>query len=439
MIRTREDNSEVNETEDQELPNMASGRHIVKKMGKRNMVSFWIFGLCNNFAYVVMLSAAHDILKEEEKPSNSSSSGNSTTENPPETTSHASNVTHLECNSISTGAILLADILPTLFVKLTFPLFIQKIPYNIKVSLVSVFILASFLIVAFAREIWLSILGIVCASIAGGLGEITFLSLTTFYHVNVVSMWSSGTGGAGVLGALAYAGFTTAGLSPRNTLLVMIVVPVMMMATYIFLIQKPNYEKNKKNEDSDDHTLLLEDNTPVKIHLTLGQKLLLIPGLFKYMIPLLLVYFGEYFINQGLHELLYFNGVWLSKSEQYRWYQVDYQIGVFISRSSVNIIHIQKLWILPILQFVNLIVLFFHVFFRFIPSIWIVFIIILWEGLLGGAAYVNTFYKMTNELPADKKEYCIGVATLGDSVGIAAAGAVAIPVHQAICNLNLKM
>ncbi|KAG9460788.1 hypothetical protein GDO78_019539 [Eleutherodactylus coqui] len=31
----------------------------------RNLSAFWLLGLCNNFAYVVMLSAAHDILKTE--------------------------------------------------------------------------------------------------------------------------------------------------------------------------------------------------------------------------------------------------------------------------------------------------------------------------------------------------------------------------------------
>lgn len=431
-----EDDIIADESDNQELPSMASERQPVKKSAKRNLASFWIFGLCNNFAYVVMLSAAHDILEEEEKSSNSST--NSSAVYTSTTTQASSNVTYLECNPMSTGAVLLADILPTLIVKLTFPFFLQKISYKVKISVVSVFALSSFLIVAFAHEIWLSILGVVCASFGAGLGEITFLSLTTFYHRNVVSMWSSGTGGAGVLGALVYAGFTTAGLSPRNSLLIMVVIPVLMMVTYVFILTKPESDE-KKSDDADDHTLLLEDDKSIRVELTMREKLFLIPKLFKYMIPLTLVYFGEYFINQGLHELLYFNGIWLSKSEQYRWYQVDYQIGVFISRSSVNFIHIKKLWIMPILQFVNLAVLLCHVFFRFIPTIWIVLIIVLWEGLLGGAAYVNTFFKMTNELPADQKEYCIGVATLGDSIGIAVAGGVAIPSHQAICGRHLKM
>lgn len=38
----------------------------------KNAVGFWILGLCNNFSYVVMLSAAHDILKQEQASGNQS-------------------------------------------------------------------------------------------------------------------------------------------------------------------------------------------------------------------------------------------------------------------------------------------------------------------------------------------------------------------------------
>lgn len=31
----------------------------------RNLVAYWLLGLCNNYAYVIMLSAAHDILSED--------------------------------------------------------------------------------------------------------------------------------------------------------------------------------------------------------------------------------------------------------------------------------------------------------------------------------------------------------------------------------------
>lgn len=29
----------------------------------RDLVAFWILGMCNNYGYVIMLSAAHDIIK----------------------------------------------------------------------------------------------------------------------------------------------------------------------------------------------------------------------------------------------------------------------------------------------------------------------------------------------------------------------------------------
>ena len=32
----------------------------------RNLFAYWIFGLCNNYGYVVMLSAANDILHKQE-------------------------------------------------------------------------------------------------------------------------------------------------------------------------------------------------------------------------------------------------------------------------------------------------------------------------------------------------------------------------------------
>lgn len=51
----------------------------------------------------------------------------------------------------------------------------------------------------------------------------------------------------------------------------------------------------------------------------------LIKPLLPFMVPLCVVYLAEYFINQGLVELLVFDcahGFNLSAASQYRWYQV---------------------------------------------------------------------------------------------------------------------
>ncbi|XP_060079208.1 battenin-like [Ylistrum balloti] len=423
-----ESSAKSSETEENDLDKMPN--EIPYR--KRNLFGFWWLGLCNNFAYVIMLSAAHDILREQGEGGHSSDTSSNTTTLAPVNNSYEK----LQCNQISTGAILLADILPTLLIKLTAPFYVQQLSYRFKVSTVTFFCLLSFVLVGFSQGIWMSITGVVCASIGGGLGEVTYLSYSAFFHRNVVSAYSSGTGGAGVFGALVYAGLTTAGLSPKATTLCMVIIPIIMAVNFFLVIKRP---PGSSTQDSTDSSLLLMEETKKskRMVLTAKQKVALIVPLLKYMVPLMFVYFAEYFINQGLHEILYFNNIWLTKSEQYRWYQVDYQLGVFISRSSVNVIEIKKLWLLPILQFINMGLLLLQVFYQFIPSIWIVLAIVLYEGLLGGAAFVNTFFRISKKVEPEYREFSMGVASMADSVGIAVAGAVTIPSHNKICALNI--
>ena len=44
----------------------------------------------------------------------------------------------------------------------------------------------------------------VIGSIAQAGGEITFLAMSSHYNKNTISSWSSGTGAAGLFGALSY-------------------------------------------------------------------------------------------------------------------------------------------------------------------------------------------------------------------------------------------
>lgn len=308
-----------------------------------------------------------------------------------------------------------------------------------------------FLLVALSTSEWIAILGVVCTSFGSGLGEVTLLSYSSVFDKNVISTWSSGTGAAGILGAGSYAGLTALGLSAVNSLLMMLVVPVVMAATFWLLLQAPgsgqctwmsviNYSKTgQADADQSPSSEPITEAETMTVEspqtLTIAEKLRIIPSLLVYMIPLGLVYLFEYFINQGLFELIYFPNIWLTHHGQYRWFQVDYQIGVFLSRSSVNLFVVRKLWILALLQFLNVIFFTFEAVYLFIPSIWIVFAAVLWEGLLGGAAYVNTFYRISAEVPLEKKEFSMGITSLSDSIGIGLAGAIALPVHNILCQL----
>jgi len=398
----------------------------------RNLVAFWLLGLCNNYAYCIMLSAAHDVLSDETGSANKSNDSNGFLE-------------ERDCNPTSTGAILLADVLPSLVIKFIAP-FIFNISYAVLlVSIAIILALASFLAVAFSNAAWITYAGVVCASLSSGLGEVTLLRFSTSYTKNVVSTWASGTGMSGVLGSFSYASITTV-LSPRDTLLVMLCVPVLMAVTFFFILVHPAkmrkmrlvLESNVLSQASEAEVADTSENSANEliVHPPLPMKtkfILLKPLFFRFILPLALVYLAEYFINQGLVELIYFTNSDLTHDEQYRWYQVIYQVGVFISRSSVNFFRFTYLWVLPILQLANVVIFFCEAYFLFMPNIWIIFILILFEGLLGGCSYVNTFYKITRETEEPYREFSMGATSAGESLGTTIAGFISIPIHDLLC------
>uniref|UniRef100_A0A2K5NWC0 Battenin n=1 Tax=Cercocebus atys TaxID=9531 RepID=A0A2K5NWC0_CERAT len=300
----------------------------------KNAVGFWLLGLCNNFSYVVMLSAAHDILSHER------TSGNQSHVDPgPAPIPHNSS-SRFDCNSVSTAAVLLADILPTLVIKLLAPLGLHLLPYSPRVLVSGICAAGSFVLVAFSHSVGTSLCGVVLASISSGLGEVTFLSLTAFYPRAVISWWSSGTGGAGLLGALSYLGLTQAGLSPQQTLLSMLGIPALLLASYFLLLTSPEAQDPGGEEEAESsarqpliRTEAPESKPGSSSSLSLRERW----TVFKV------------WMMAGF-ELLFFRNTSLSHAQQYRWYQMLYQAGVFASRSSLRCCHIRFTWALALLQ-----------------------------------------------------------------------------------------
>jgi hypothetical protein len=156
------------------------------------------------------------------------------------------------------------------------------------------------------------------------------------------------------------------------------------------------------------------------IKMTIAQKIRLIPSLLKYMIPLFIVYISQYFINQGLFELLYFRDdpFLCDHKSQYRWYSTLYGAGVFISRTSIRFVQIKFLPIFAILQLANVVIALSQIFFGYLPSIWFIFVLIVWEGIVAGACYVNAFNLLTIEVTDQKKkEFSIQFTSLANSIG----------------------
>lgn len=122
---------------------------------------------------------------------------------------------------------------------------------------------------------------------------------------NVISTWSSGTGAAGVGGALTYAGLISIGFTPKSSLLLMLLVPLIQAFAFFVLLEEQNGGGSNTSAASSttsliDHTNIDEEIGFNQPPLDLNQKLQYAPKLMKYVLPLFTVYICEYFINQGL-------------------------------------------------------------------------------------------------------------------------------------------
>uniref|UniRef100_A0A915ML14 Battenin n=1 Tax=Meloidogyne javanica TaxID=6303 RepID=A0A915ML14_MELJA len=364
----------------------------------RDLIAFWIFGLANNFAYVIMLSAADDIIKSQHthnpQHNNKTNISNKCIEN----------IGNPRCEKyMSTGAVLLADILPAMVIKYTMPFFMNRIPFGFRHLLVCLLQASSYLVVALSPNIQISLFGVVLAAMGSGLGEICYLALSSHYSKSTIASWSSGTGGAGIAGALAYAILTEPkffDMSPRNALLVMLIVPIIFAITYWTLLT-PVLTVHRINLFKISTWIVPVQNMKEKVNLKIGEeeydnkaythnftfrdKLKIIYPLLKYMVPLSFVYFAEYLINSGL----------------------SLNLAIFL------------------IQSVN----------QFIPHIGIIFSLTFIEGIFGGASYANTFDRIHKEASSQTREFSLSIASTGDSIGISLAGFGSIIVHNYICKL----
>ncbi|KAI5862240.1 Batten's disease protein Cln3, partial [Durotheca rogersii] len=401
------------------------------------LAAFWLFGLINNVLYVIILSAAQDLVGSE----------------------------------VPKGVVLLADVMPSFLTKLVAPYFIHKVPYWLRVI---VFVVGSSLgmfLIALTppdKSVSVKMAGVVFASLSSGGGELSFLGLTHYYGHMSLAAWGSGTGAAGLVGAGLYVALTDwFNFGVRNSLLASAFLPLVMLVSFFCILPRgPLHQGQRRKEyqslpDGDPAPDDVEDDFPS----TETTSSLLSPEsgsgtnradslsqfqanmrrakllFFPYMLPLLLVYVAEYTINQGVSPTLLYpleSTPFTEYRDFYPMYGFLYQLGVFVSRTSIAFVRIRHLYIPSFLQVGNLVLLTLHALLAFIPSVYIIFVIIFWEGLLGGAVYVNTFAEIMHNVPATEREFSLSATSVSDSGGICIAGFLGMAMEVWLCNWQVQ-
>ncbi|KAJ5739154.1 hypothetical protein N7533_011938 [Penicillium manginii] len=422
-------------------------RTVFRGADPRVCAAFWLFGLVNNVLYVILLSAALDLVGPD----------------------------------IPKGLVLLADIIPSFATKLIAPYFIHLVPYSTRVLIFVFLSVVGMLIVAMSPSytdggtIASKVAGIVLASLSAGGGELSFVGLTHFYGPFSLAAWGSGTGAAGLVGAGAYALATSAlNISVHVTLFASALLPsVMALAFFVVLPRAPlqssgpaaaegsgsgsyyaverdehpnedemDVDRHNEQDDSGESQGLLavsaHSDTLKSVHTAdygtwSGRTRTNLRRLGK-------LFFSIYVINQGVAPTLLFP-LYTTPFKNFRAfypaYNAIYQVGVFISRSSTPFFRVHHLYLPAILQMVNLAILTTHSLFNYIPNVYIVFAIIFWEGLLGGLVYVNTFAEIADRVPEEEREFSLGATTVSDSAGICIAGFLSMPWEVLLCRYQM--
>ena len=168
-------------------------------------------GLVNNVLYVILLSAALDLVGPD----------------------------------VPKGVVLLADIIPSFATKLIAPYFIHVVPYSSRVIIFVCLSIVGMMVVAMSPSYMdgggftFKIAGIALASLSAGGGELSFVGLTHFYGPFSLAAWGSGTGAAGLVGAGAYSLATSAmGISVRATLFASACLPFVMVASFFAVLPR---------------------------------------------------------------------------------------------------------------------------------------------------------------------------------------------------------
>ncbi|KAG8858207.1 battenin CLN3 protein [Serendipita sp. 411] len=404
---------------DLELRNIMTIRDSVHNNGRRNGqsvdiptrtwrilgASFFLLGLVNNVLYVIILSAALDLV-----------------------------------SSVPKGLVLFCNIAPSLAAKIGWPYLLKgQVRYTRRIIGCCTLSFTGMLVIATFDSLAARLLGICLASFSCGLGEITFLQLITRYNSleingHCVGYFASGTGAAGLFGAGLW--WILRQIGVRTGILICSALPFAMPLVWFSLLPQPNSvfftedttpqystlpTAEEELPESGEDDIRVEDVDPIaplasshsKVSLSLKEKWdLTQPMLLKYMLPLFSVYLFEYTINQGVSPTLLYtvptSGLWsfLIKNlrDYYPLWQLIYQTFVFLSRSSISFglppLPVQYLPLPAILQGILLSIFTSEAalgLFDVTDGAYFVALLIAIEGICGGLAYVNVYYHIGHD------------------------------------------
>jgi battenin len=413
--------------------------------------AFWILGLLNNASYVIMIACAKNI-----------SQG-------------------------GTGLVFLANVVPSLGIKLSSPWWFDRVGYNTRMTIATLCMVLSFLLIATSHSIqqqykmeW-QLMGVALASAQCGLGEASLLALAgkrdSQLHLEqypesgtnnmdptepppkgeCLTCFSSGTGIAGVFGFFwKWFWNEWLGFSLSVTLWLAMSLAISYISVYRRTLWHDSHSKwipvvSNEEEFVPQEAQALQTSleqeyeipavTPID-EMNGWQRLRMVLSLWPYMVPLFVVYAAEYALQAGTWTAI---GFPLQEQEArdsfYEFSNWMYQAGVFVSRSSGTFYTAPMwvLWLMPALQSIN--VLFFSTVASHPDASWIynptaLYPLCFYVGLLGGAVYISGYKRICADLPVPHREFSLSATSVAEGAGILVADILGLFIQSCLYQVN---
>ncbi|KAG9392929.1 Batten's disease protein Cln3 [Carpediemonas membranifera] len=284
------------------------------------------------------------------------------------------------------------------------------------------------------------ILSILVVGASSSFGESVLLTYMRLYDARSVNGWSSGTGMAGVSSALAYLVATWLEIPDQLTFVVIAFLAGIYVLSFALLVRP---RPCPRRADSDPEEAVEPFSEDVLDGLTPDAVEQADPTPAVPVIDRVIAYAHKLWVctkhaswNGGLLAAVYFfeyvsltgcaakaqpadDG---SAKTKYVVLQLSYQIGVFLSRSSLLLFKIRYVWILAAMQAVNFAAWQLQAYTKIVPFA-IQIPAMFYVGLLGGAMYVNVLYFTMADARISKNhmELTINLITIFICLGITAS------------------
>ncbi|KNC49319.1 uncharacterized protein AMSG_05316 [Thecamonas trahens ATCC 50062] len=408
-------------------------RHVEDAHYARNWIGFFIMGTINNFAYVAVNSKSKDLAKQFHKES-------------------------------AIGAILWANVATGALIQMINAAFLERTSTSKRMTVVAALFLAGLTAIAFSPDVdfYFMLFAVVLVGTGTSFGQCVMVGELKRYSPTMVGGWSSGTGLAGIAGSFTMILFSYLELSVALTFFLLLPLVAIYVFTFFIVLKPPTADDDsdgvaKKalgavsvaaslNTDAkleagsavSERTALISpiDASVVQPGVEVGppnetgaQRVLRCLRLVTWLgLNMGAVYFFEYWISVGCaadaepHHISPRASFWERKS--FVILAACYQLGVFVSRSSLRFFKISRIEILTVLQGLNLGFWLADDIYKWMPY-YIQFVAMFYVGLLGGTSFVNTLFKASNDprTPESDRKLTLYIILIFVNVGIGLAAA----------------